>query len=75
VLGLLITPLVIPIPIAAFILWDSWGTLQTTELTLFEYYYFPLYFLRIYLLIAYAISITAILAVSLFAQHQWKKEI
>ena len=73
-LALLITPLIIPAPIAAFILWDSLGHWRTTALTFTEYYYLPLVLLLYYLLIAYAIAITAFLVLTLFARYQWKKE-
>ena len=74
-LGLLIAPLIIPAPIAAFILWNSLGHWRTTALTFAEYYCFPLAIFRIYLLIAYAVAIITVLVLTVFACHQSKKEL
>ena len=74
IVGLFIAPFIIPIPIAAFILWDSLGHWRTTALSFSEYYHFPLVFLGYYLAIVVSAEILLAGLLTLISRWRLKKE-
>lgn len=75
IICLFIVPFVIPIPVAVFLLWNSFSHWRTTTYSLFEYYYFPFVIIGYYLFVVISVEVLLTVPIVIFFRWRMKREL